>query len=126
MNLFVDIPYLIAMMIGMSEYRNLDADSRKVAEPGACHISARGLMSKPEVFVSKTLTVVVAAVLVAALFVGATVFAKDREQSGRNAYQHGIMPEIVVKAHGPRLVMPTVESRAYRALAVTGSGFNVN
>ena len=112
-------------MTGMSEYSNLEASSRKVAAPEACLISARGPKSSLEVLMNKTLTVVSAAALVAALSVGATVARNDRMRAGRNEYQHGIMPEVVVKADVPRLVMPTVEVHAYRTVAANRTAGNV-
>ena len=76
---------------------------------------------------SKTRTTLMAAALVAALFVGATVAASDRARNGRNDYQKGILPEVVVRAEMPRLVMPTVEvQQALRTLAMSGSVLNVN
>jgi hypothetical protein len=118
--------HLRDMMIDMKMQRNPDAISHAAVAPRACLISAMGLKANLEVLMSKTLTVVMAAALVAALFVGATVTAKDGVQVGRSDYQQGIMPEVVVKAEMPRLVMPTVQARAFRTLAMTGSGFNVN
>jgi len=38
----------------------------------------------------------------------------------------GMMPEVVVTTEMPRLVMPTVEVRAFRTLAMSASGYNVN
>ncbi len=115
MKLFLDIQRLKVKMTGMSEQRSLNAGSHRAVALEACLISAMGLKAKLEVLMSKTLTVVMAAALVAALFVGAT--ANGRAQAGRSEYQQGTMPEVVVKAEMPRLVMPTVEVYAFRAVA---------
>jgi hypothetical protein len=114
------------MMIGMSEYPNHNAGGPRAAARESCLNSARGLMSSLEVLMNKALTVVVAVALVAVLFVGAAATAKYRTQDGRSGYQQGIMPEVVVKAEMPRLVMPTVQVRAFRTLAMTGSSSNIN
>lgn len=74
---------------------------------------------------NKALTVVVAVALVAALFFGAAETAKYRTQDGRSGYQQGIMPEVVVKAEMPRLVMPTVEVHAFRTVAASRTAANV-
>jgi hypothetical protein len=126
MNLFVDITHLTGMMIGMSECPSHIVDRRKALATESCLNSARGSIPSLEVLVNKALTIVVAAALVAALFVGAVVTAKYRMQDGRGKYQQGMMPEVVVEAEMPRLVMPTVQVRAFRALAMTGSILNVN
>jgi hypothetical protein len=81
---------------------------------------------KSEVLMSNTLAVVIGAALVAALFVGATAATTGCVQRGREKYEQGIVPEVVVRAEMPRLVMPTVEVQALRTLAMTGSSFNVN
>jgi len=108
-------------------------------------------MQRPrlEVVVTKMLTAVMAVALVAAVLVGAktgTVPRAARWGQTRGAdlaplsgpvpslglspvfagsagmsRAQGLMPEVVVKAEMPRLVMPTVEVRSFRTVAMSGS-----
>ncbi len=73
----------------------------------------------------KALTVVMAAALVAALFVGTTATAGKRAQGDRDANRQGVMPEVVIRAEMPRLVMPAVEVHAFRTVALSGTAGNV-
>ena len=85
----------------------------------------------------KKLSTVMAAALVAVLFVAALVvggrarLGHDPKSSADFGHvpmsrAQGLMPEVVVTAERPTLVMPTVEVRAYRSVAMSGSGSNVN
>lgn len=44
------------------------------------------------------------------------------EHYGAGSDLPGLMPEVVVRAEMPRLMMPTVEVRAYGPVAVSGHG----
>lgn len=73
----------------------------------------------------KVLSVVIAAVLFVALLAGVTRAVANARAGAR---EQGMMPEVVVRAEMPRLVMPTVEVRAYRnrSVAMNDSGVNIN
>jgi hypothetical protein len=134
------------MMTGMSECLGLRTGGQMVAAEHAC-LNVHGI-ERPhvEVVMRKTLSVVVAAALVAALLVGGVLMgAKNGAKTGTVpravrseggeatrsgglsavSARAGLMPEVVVRAEMPRLVMPTVEVRAYRTLAMSASGSNV-
>lgn len=77
-----------------------------------------------EVAMTRILTAVMAVALVAALFVDAGLAAANgRDNTG--ADRQGLMPEVAVTAEMPRLVMPTVEARASRTVAMSGSDLHV-
>jgi len=128
--------HLKVMMIGMSEGPNLNAGSRRVPALGACLNSARGLVANLEVLMSKTLTVVMGAALVAAFVFGLVMTGAEngdspskrlrRTRRGTVPVSAGMMPEVVVRAEVPRLVMPTVEVHAFRAVAMSAPVYYVN
>ena len=74
----------------------------------------------------KKLSTVMAAVLVAALFVVTALSVTNNVRGRRDANRQGLMPEVVVTAEMPRIVMPTVVVHAFRPVAMSGSGLNVN
>ena len=74
-----------------------------------------------------------AVVLVTVLVVGAALALGGglgtRSELGSNSVMsraQGVMPEVVGTAEMPRLLMPVVEVVAFRTVAMTGSGLNVN
>ena len=67
-----------------------------------------------------------AAALVAALFVVAALSVTNNVWDRRDANRQGLMPEVVVTAEMPRLVMPTVEVHAFRTVAMSTSANSVN
>ena len=70
---------------------------------------------------AKVLGGVMVAAMVAALFVAGALVAGDRP-----VRPQGLMPEVVVTAETPRLVMPTVEVRPGQAVAMmSGSDLRV-
>ena len=71
------------------------------------------------------LAAVVAAALVTVLLAGAALVRANARVA---ATEQGMMPEVVVRAEMPGLVMPTVEVRAYRSrsVAMNDSGANIN
>ncbi len=73
----------------------------------------------------KMLSAGMAAVLVMGLLVGAA-FAVANGRANATASSRGLMPEVVVTAEMPRLVMPTVEVHAVRTVALSGSDLRVN
>jgi hypothetical protein len=85
-----------------------------------------------EVSVMKKLSTVMAAALVVALFAVALVvggrLGTRSELAGNSVMSRaqGLMPEVVVTAEMPRIVMPTVVVHAFRPVAMSGSGLNVN
>jgi hypothetical protein len=62
-----------------------------------------------EVSVMKKLSTVMAAALVAALFVVTALSVTNNVRGRRDANRQGLMPEVVATAEMPRIVMPTVE-----------------
>lgn len=81
---------------------------------------------------AKVLSGVMAVAMVAVLFVGAEWAAGDwlgtRSGLAGNPVMsraQGLMPEVVVTADMPRLVMPTVEVRPGRTVAMSGSDLHV-
>lgn len=73
----------------------------------------------------KVVAAVVAAVVVGVVLVGGAL-AGSHGRASATTNRYGMMPVVTVTAEMPRLVMPTVEVRAFRTLAMSGSGFNVN
>lgn len=71
------------------------------------------------------LTVGMAAVLAIVALVGVAALAGVNRQGSATADRQGMMPEVVVTAEMPRLVMPTVEVRAFRSVAMGASSLNV-
>ena len=101
-------------------------------------------MANREVCVTKVLTAVVAAALVMVALVGGAALAVEGRLGTRSVprpghdpkssadFGHvpasraqGMMPEVVVTAEMPRLVMPTVEVHAVRMVAMSGSDLRV-
>ncbi len=124
MQLLLDIVHLRVMIRYMSDRTNPNA---AVEACGSVPGSRRSKTEYSEVNVKKILSMVMAGVLVAVLFVGAILSAAagaTRSKGGLN--RQGLMPEVVVRAEKPRLVMPCVEVQALRAMAMTSSSFNVN
>lgn len=73
----------------------------------------------------KVVSVLIATTLFVALLVSvARTAANARAVAG----QQGMMPEVVVRAETPGLVMPTVEVLGYRnrSVAMNDSGANIN
>ena len=73
----------------------------------------------------KVLATVVAAALVTVPLAGAAL-VRANVRGNATANRQGMMPEVVVTAEMPRIVMPTVEVRAFRTLAMNGASPNVN
>ena len=73
----------------------------------------------------KMLSAGVAAVLVSVLLVGAAL-AGANDRGNATASRQGLMPVVTVTAEMPRLVMPTVEVRGFRTVALSGSGLRVD
>jgi len=69
---------------------------------------------------TKILTGLLAAAIVAASIFGTAMVG------ARASAPSGMMPEVVSTAEMPRLVMPTVEVHAFRAVAMSSSVYNVN
>jgi len=72
--------------------------------------------------VKKVLSLGMAVALVTVLVVGAALAV----QGGFGTQTQGMMPEVVVTAEMPRLVMPTVEVVGVRTAAMSGSDLRVN
>jgi len=79
-----------------------------------------GLGSDMEVVMTKILTGLLAAAIVAAVMLGGAL------AGARASASAGMMPEVVSTAEMPRLVMPTVEVHAFRSVAMSAPGYNVN
>lgn len=82
---------------------------------------------------TKVLSLGVAAVLAAVLVVGAALAVGGQlgtrsELAGNSVMSRaqGMMPEVAVTAEMPRLVMPTVEVRGFRTVAMSGSDLRIN
>jgi outer membrane biosynthesis protein TonB len=73
---------------------------------------------------TKMLSLVIAGALVAALLVGVALTSLGVQSHAADS--QGLMPEVVVTAEMPRLVMPTVEVQAFRSVAMSASRLNVN
>ena len=73
----------------------------------------------------KVLAAGVAVVLVTVVLVGAAL-AGVNSRSRVAANGQGMMPEVVVTAEMPRLLMPVVEVVAFRTVAMTGSELHAN
>jgi hypothetical protein len=114
------------MMTGMSEYPDRKNGYQMAAAEDECLVVRRSKRQNVEVAMRKTLSVVVAAVVAVAISAGVALAVTTNVQGRRDVNRQGLMPEVVVTAEMPRLVMPTVEVRAFRTLAMNGSGFNVN
>jgi hypothetical protein len=121
------------MMAGMSEYPDRKTGDQMAAVEHECLVVRKDERPNVEVAMRKTLSVVVAAAVAVAMLVGAALAVEGRlgtrsELAGNSVMSRAreLMPEVVVNAEMPRLVMPTVEVRAFRTLAMSGSGFNVN
>ena len=71
------------------------------------------------------LAAVVAAALVTVLLAGVAL-VRANVRGNATASRQGMMPEVVVRAEAPRIVMPTVDVRAFRTLAMNGASLNVN
>ena len=71
------------------------------------------------------LAAVVAAALVTVLLAGVAL-VRANVRGNATASSQGMMPEVVVRAEAPRIVMPTVDVRAFRTLAMNGASLNVN
>ena len=74
---------------------------------------------------NNVLVAVAAAALVTVPLAGAAL-VRANVRGNATANRQGMMSEVVVRAEAPRLVMPTVEVRAFRTLAMNGSSLNVN
>jgi redox-regulated HSP33 family molecular chaperone len=110
----------------MSECPDLKAGDQVAEAEHECLAVRISERTYVEVAMRKTLSAVVAAAVAVALFVGAALSVTTNVQGRRDVSRQGLMPEIVVTAEKPRLVMPTVEVHAFRTLATNGSGLNVN
>lgn len=125
MKLFIDILRLKVMMTGMSESRTMKAEAISLAATSPyLHGKVCQRPSKEETMM-KVMSVVIAAALLAALLAGVTRVVANARVAAR---EQGMMPEVVVRAETPRLVMHTVEVRAYgnRSVAMNDSGVNIN
>ncbi len=73
----------------------------------------------------KMVSVMLAATLFVVMLAGITRTVATARGAAR---EQGMMPEVVVTAEMPRLVMPTVEVRAFRdpSVAMGNSAVNVN
>ena len=74
----------------------------------------------------KVLAAGMAVVLVMAVLVGVAALAGASGRGSATADRQGMMPEVVVTAEMPRLVMPTVVVRAVRTVAMSGPGLPVD
>jgi hypothetical protein len=98
-----------------------EVDSRQ-AEPtdksGASSISINKLTirSEQEVPMKRWYIAVVAVALLAGSVLGVAM-TKQNKSAQAVGDQNGLMPEVVVVAEGPKLVMPTVEVSAERVVA---------
>ena|GEM_PF-1206570 len=133
MKLFIDILRLKSMMTDMNGYRIAKADMVTAAAGQGCLLrakwDAKGKVEMTKVEYEgekmKMLSAGVAAVLVMGLLVGAA-FAVANGRANSTASRQGMMPEVTVTAEMPRLVMPTVEVRGFRTVAMSGSDLHVN
>lgn len=78
---------------------------------------------------TKILTGLLAVAIVAAVAVGAMKMGdspSERSARGTVPIFSGMMPEVVSTAEMPRLVMPTVEVRAFQAVAMSASEYSAN
>jgi hypothetical protein len=75
--------------------------------------------------VRKAMAAVVTAVLVTVSLAGVALVRAHARGNATESRQ-GLMPEVVVTAEMPRMVMPTVEVRAFRTLAMSTPSLNVN
>ncbi len=71
----------------------------------------------------KLMAAVMATVVAGVVLVGGALAGS---QGRATADWQGMMPEVTVTAEMPRLVMPTVEVVAVRAVAMTGSDLHVD
>jgi hypothetical protein len=147
--LFIDILRLNSMMTDMNGFRKTKAE-KVAATMDHAYLGLSGRQGpNQEVYVMKVLATGVVAVLVMVLVVGAALavegllgwseIAEGGQSPALGAPQsgtvpaisdmsraQGMMPEVVVTADMPRLVMPTVEVQAVRAVAMSGSDLRVN
>ena len=133
MKLFVDILRLMSTMMDVNGYRIVKADMVAAETDQGCLLrakwDAKGKVEMTKVGYEgekmKMLSAGVAAVLVMGLLVGAA-FAVANGRANSTASQQGMMPEVSVTAEMPRLVMPTVEVRGFRTVAMNESDPRVN
>jgi hypothetical protein len=114
-------------MTGMSECRDSEP-SRSRVDCGLGFVPVEGKGPNMEVGGMKKLSAKMAAAVVVALSVVALVVGGrlGTRYVPRDASRQGLMPEVVVRAEKPGIVMPTVEVRAFRTLAMSASSMNVN
>jgi hypothetical protein len=129
--LLIDIMRQTSMMTGMNGSQTTKSTGSSVAVAARCLRSSEGLVVDMEVAVKRMMTGLLAVAVLAAFAVGGAMTA------ARTGSRHslmvdsavsndaGMMPEVVVSAAMPRLVMPTVEVNAFRTVAVSGTVRNV-
>ena len=130
------------MMTGMNVGQMTKYTGSSVAVAARCLRRPEVLRADMEVAVKRMLEGLLAVALVAAVVVGLglaserlgarTVPRTGRDPKPSVGFGHvpvsrdaGMMPEVVVTAEMPRLVMPTVEVSAFRTMAVSGTVSNV-
>jgi hypothetical protein len=112
------------MMTGMNGFRKTKADMVAVTTDHAYLGLSGRQRPNQEVSVKKVLATVIAAVVVGVVLVGGALAGANSRVS--SADRQGMMPLVTVTADMPRLVMPTVEVQAVRAVAMSGSDLRVN
>jgi hypothetical protein len=118
--LFVDILRLKSMMTDINGCRTVKIDDGAATTFGGCMVRDAVKRQELEVVMTKILT----AAMIVVLLVG-TVLAAANLQGRQEVSRQGVMPEVVVSAEMPRLVMPTVEVHAVRMVAMSGSDLRV-
>jgi len=114
------------MMTGMIGFRDTRAEMVAVMANDAClGVSASQGLNR-EVSVKKVLAAAMVVALVAVTLVGFAALVGVNGRGTGTADRQGTMPEVVVTAEMPRLVMPTVEVHAFRTVAMSPSVYNVN
>jgi len=119
-------------MTGMSVSQVTESTGSGAAVTGLCLGNSVGLRYDMEVAMKNVLTGLLAVAVVAAVVVGGAFAAEGR--LGTRSVQgqvpsspaQGLMPEVVSTAEMPRLVMPTVEVRAFQTVAMSEQSLLVN
>jgi hypothetical protein len=90
---------------------------------GCLQVRGRQVTNR-EVSVTKVMTAVVTAAMLAVVLVGGAI-AGANGRGRATADRYGMMPVVAVTAEMPRLVMPTVEVHAIRTVAMSESDLRV-
>jgi hypothetical protein len=126
MKLFIDILRLKVMMTGMngSQMAETSVAGAETCLPGFARRRPDMEVAMKKILIGLMAVAIVAAVVVMAMKMGDS--PSERSARGTVPIFSGMMPEVVSTAEMPRIVMPTVVVHAFRPVAMSASGYNVN